>query len=156
MGHFVRDSEDLFEGVSYNWKTSPELREAMQRKVIALRELIEGREQRLKHLRAEYSIDAELLARLVMQFQKQSHGAGVVNYNNQGDGKEKLIPAGVIANIIREQEMIDSERGQIRKLELILRNLRDTEPYNDQETGETKTRGCVHRLNDTELEFLGF
>jgi hypothetical protein len=156
MGHFVRDSSDLFEGVSYNRKTSPELREAMQRKLIALHDLIEGREQRMKHLRAEYSIDAETLARLVMQFQKQSHGASVVNYNNQGDGKDRLIPAGVIANIIREQEMIDSERGQIHKIELILRNLRDTEPYNDEQTGETKTRGCIHQLNDTELEFLGF
>lgn len=154
MGHYVRNADDWFDGVSYNKKTSIELREAMQRKVASLREHIEQRELRIRRIRTEYSIDADLLARLVIQFQKQN--ANVVNYNTQGEGRDALIPAGVIANIIREQEMIDSEHKQIRKLELILRNLRDTEPYNDSNTGETRTRNCIHTLSDEELEFLGF
>lgn len=156
MGHYVRNASDWFDGVSYNKKTSQELREAMQRKVVSLREHIEQREQRIRRIRAEYAIDADLLARLVIQFQGQNQGGSVVNYNTQGEGRDTLIPAGVIANIIREQEMIDSEHKQIRKLELILRNLRDTEPYNDASTGETRSRSCIHTLGDEELEFLGF
>ncbi|WNG50909.1 hypothetical protein F0U60_47355 [Archangium minus] len=62
----------------------------------------------------------------------------------------------MIANLIREREMIDSERGQIRKMELILRNLPDTELYNDPKTGEVKSRQPLHELTDEELEFLGF
>ena len=156
MGHYINQTEDWFEGVSYNRKTSSEVREAMQRKVTALREHIAGREQRLKQIRAEYGIDSDMLARLVIQFQRQEKSGGSINYNLQGEGREQIVPAGVIANIIREQEMIDSEQRQIRKLELILRNLRDTEPYNDPQSGETRRRDCIHQLTDEELEFLGF
>ena len=52
--------------------------------------------------------------------------------------------------------MIDSERGQIRKMELILRNIPDMELYNDLKTGEVKSRQPLHKLTDEELEFLGY
>ncbi|MEN0067076.1 MAG: hypothetical protein AAGA48_33405 [Myxococcota bacterium] len=52
--------------------------------------------------------------------------------------------------------MIDSERSQIDKLSLVLRNLHDQEPYVDDRTGELKYRACVHDLDDQELEYLGF
>ncbi len=155
MGHFVETPASLFRSVRYSTKTSPELREAMQRKVTALRSSGEERERRILKLRDEYFIDAEHLSRLVLQFQNSD--SAMVSYSAQRrEGGETIIPAGVIAHIVREREMIDSEHDQIRKMELILRNLRDSEPYLDPHTGETRTRACLHSLTDDELELLGF
>lgn len=153
MGHKFNYADDMFSSVYFNKKTSEEVRVAMARKLAEVRALSATREVRIMKLREEYEIDAELLAQLVMQFHrnKDEH---VTNYNNQ-PGKA-IIPAGVIANIIREQEMIDNERKQVRKMELVLRNLRDTELYHTEDTGETKERACIHFLSDAELEYLGF
>lgn len=155
MGHRVDRPADMFDSVRYNIKTTPEIRAAMQRKVKEIASNIEEREARMRRIREEYQIDAERLAALVIQF--QNNDSGFVSYQAQGDSKHAVVvPAGVIANIIREREMIDSERGQIRKMELILRNIPDMELYNDLKTGEVKSRQPLHKLTDEELEFLGF
>ncbi len=157
MGHRIDDSSILFRSVRYNTKTTAEIREAMQKKVVEIKKLSLERETRIHKIRDEYQIDPERLANLVIQFQKND--SGFVSYNQQnqsGSEAPKLIPAGVIANIISEREMIDSERDQIRKLELVLRNLRDTEHYASPRTGEILTRTCLHQLTDNELEYLGF
>ncbi|WP_338865452.1 hypothetical protein [Myxococcus stipitatus] len=157
MGHYVEQPTEMFESVRYNTKTTPELRGAMQKKVKELGGRIDEREARMRRIRDEYQIDAERLATLVMQFQKKARGSEMVSYQSQGgDSGDALIPAGVIANIIREREMVDSERAQIRKLELVLRNLPDSELYNDPKTGEVKSRQPLHQLTDDELEYLGF
>jgi len=155
MGHHVDRPADMFDSVRYNIKTTPEIRAAMQKKVKEITSNIEEREARMRRIREEYQIDAERLATLLIQF--KNNDSGFVSYQAQGDSKRDLvIPAGVIANLIREREMIDSEGGQIRKMELILRNIPDMELYNDQKTGEVKSRQPLHRLTDDELEFLGF
>lgn len=155
MGYQIERPSELFESVRYNTKTTPELREAMQKKVKELTARIQDREARMKRIRDEYQIDAERLANLVMQFKNK--GSEFVSYQSQGGAsRDTVVPAGVIANIIREREMIDSERGQIRKLELVLRNIPDTELYNDPKTGEVKSRQPLHQLTDDELEYLGF
>ncbi|AGC46315.1 hypothetical protein MYSTI_05027 [Myxococcus stipitatus DSM 14675] len=157
MGHYVEQASGMFDSVRYNTKTTPELRVAMQKKVKELMGRIDEREARMRRIREEYQIDAERLATLVMQFQKQSRGSEMQSYQSQGGASgAALIPAGVIANIIREREMVDSERAQIRKVELVLRNLSDTELYNDPKTGEVKSRQPLHQLTDDELEYLGF
>jgi hypothetical protein len=153
MGHKVDRIESLFSDVCYRKKTSAELRTAMQRKVQEIKTLSQTREGRILKLREDYEIDAELLSRLVIQFHR-NETSGSVNYNHQ-PGKS-IIPAGVIANIIREQEMIDSERDQLRKLDLVIRNMRDTEFYFADDTGEHRERACIHELSDYELEYLGF
>ena len=102
----------------------------MTRKVEEVRGLSKAREERIVKLRADYEIDAELLAQLVMQFQRNQND-NLTNYNSQ-PGK------------------------QLRKMELVLRNLRDTELYQTRDTGETRERRCVHFLTDDELEYLGF
>ena len=147
-------SNDLFEDVIYNKKTTAELREAMSRKVISLGAALVQREGRLIKLREEYAIDAERLADLILRFKNEGHSH--TSYDNQGSADAPLIPAGVIANIVREREMIDLERGQLRKMELILRNIKDTEPYIDEHSGEHRERPCIHTLTDHELEYLGF
>ncbi|MCB9755412.1 MAG: hypothetical protein H6713_36190 [Myxococcales bacterium] len=155
MGHRIENTTTMFRSVVYNIKTTPELRGAMERKLEELTGLIEAREGRVKRLREEYEIDAEQLAQLVIKFQNDD--SGFVSYNQQGGGpREKLVPAGVIANIIREREMVDSERNQIRKLNLILRNIKDEEFFTHPRTGELGTRRCLHELTDSELEYLGF
>ena len=153
MGHKINHVEELFSDVCYNKKNSIELRGAMTRKVDEIKALSQTREGRIVKLREDYEIDAELLSRLVMQFHRDKQ-TNSINYNQQ-PGKI-IIPAGVIANIIREQEMIDSEREQLSKLALVLRNLRDTEFYFAEDTGEHRERLCIHQLSDHELEYLGF
>lgn len=153
MGHKMNHVEGLFVDVSYNKKNSVELRAAMTRKVNEIKAMRQAREVRIVKIREEYEIDAELLSRLVMQFHRDKQSDSI-NYNQQ-PGKN-IIPAGVIANIIREQEMIDSEREQLNKLDLVLRNLRDTEFYFAVDTGEHRERLCIHELSDHELEYLGF
>ena len=150
MGYAVQRT--LFEDVRYNTKTTPEVREAMVRKVEAIRALIAEREVRIERVRDEHSIDAEQLAILVMRYKKD---AQFVSYERQGTGRDP-VPAGVIANLVREQEMIDSEQHQIWKLELVLRNLRDEEMYLEPRTGQVKVRPSLHQLDDQELEYLGF
>lgn len=154
MGHYVSEVDRLFQRVNYRTKTSGELRAAMTEKVGLLRTSMEEREARMRQIRDEYSLDAERLAVLVMRYQE---GKNSVSYQNQGPGTSGgLVPAGVIANLVREREMIDSEHDQIAKLELILRNMRDDELYHDPRTGEVKTRPALHQLTDQELEYLGF
>jgi transposase-like protein len=155
MGYRVEKPTELFESVRYNTKTTPELREAMKKMVLEIAARIEDREGRMKRIRDEYQIDSERLAALVIQYQNRD--SDFVSYQAQGGAsRDAVVPAGVIANIIREREMIDSERGQIRKLELVLRNLPETELYNDPRTGEVRSRQPLHQLTDDELEFLGF
>ncbi len=155
MGHRIDSPSTMFRSVVYNIKTTPQLRAAMEKKLVELTGLIADRETRVQRLRDEYEIGAEQLAQLVIKFQNDD--SGFVSYNQQGDGRrEKLVPAGVIANIIREREMVDSERNQIRKLNLILRNIKDEEFYTNPRTGEIGTRQSLHKLTDAELEYLGF
>ncbi|TQF09790.1 hypothetical protein FJV41_42850 [Myxococcus llanfairpwllgwyngyllgogerychwyrndrobwllllantysiliogogogochensis] len=155
MGYRIERPAELFESVRYNTKTTPDLRGAMRKKVEELETRIAEREGRLQRIRDEYQIDPERLATLVIQYQNKE--SAFVSYQAQGGSpRDTVVPAGVIANIIREREMIDSERGQIRKLELVLRNLPESELYNDPRTGEVKSRQPLHQLTDDELEYLGF
>ena len=152
MGHRIKRIESLLSDVVYNYKSSDVLREAMTKKVGELRARIVERGVRTQKIRDEYSIDAERLAVLLMRFQQND--SGFVSYENQGG--ESVVPAGVIASLVREREMIDNEQEQITKLELVLRNLMDTVQFAVHGTGEIKTRPAVHELSDSELEYLGF
>ena len=154
MGYAARDTSRLFAGFDYSTKTTPEVREAMERKLETLRANIADREARVAKIRDQYNIDAERLAVLVMRFQENKE---FISYEKQGanDG-EGLIPAGVIANLVREHEMIDSEREQMWRIELINRNLRDEQMYYHPKTGEIMTRAALHDLSDRDLEYLGF
>ena len=151
MGHRVSGIENWFNDVVYRFKTSAELRKAMSAKVETLEARRTEREGRMQRIRDEYNIDAEKLAVLLMRFKKTS---GTVSYDNQGEGD--LIPAGVIANLVREREMIDNELQQVKKLKLVQRNLKDEVQFAVEGTGEIKTKPAVHELDDEELEYLGF
>ncbi len=153
MGYRITAS-DMFDDVIYNIKTTDELREAMKDKIVALEESRSKREERMERLRAEYNIGPEQLAELLLRFKNEGSSRST-SYDDQ-DSDEPLVPAGVIANLVRERDMLSTERDQRRKLELILRNIKDTEPYIHEETGEVRERPCIHHLTDRELEYLGF
>lgn len=151
MGYNISSTKNLFNDVIYNKKTSAEIRDAMTRKTSEIKQNISTREDRIQKIRNEYSIDAERLTTLVMRFKNNS--GDFVSYEHQGGPS---VPAGVIANLIQERTMIDTELQQLRKLELVLRNLRDEEPYTHPRTGEVCMRQAIHELDDDELEYLGF
>ena len=156
MGHYVNRTSEMFEDLSYAIKTTEELREAFSAKIVQVRERVEERQGRIVKLREENQLSAERLAQLVSLFQ-QDADAYLTNYDHQGQGDgERIIPAGVIANIVREYSMIENEKKQVRRMELVSRNLRDTEPFYNPRTGEHGVRPCIHELTDHELEYLGF
>jgi len=152
MGYQINRIKSLFSDVVYSYKTSDQLRIAMTAKVVELKERIKEREIRTQRIRAEYEIDAEQLAVLLIRFQQDD--SGMVSYEKQGGSK--VVPAGVIANLVREREMIDNEAEQIGKIELVMRNMLDEVQFAVHGTGELKTRPAVHELSDDELEYLGF
>ena len=68
---------------------------------------------------------------------------------------EVQVPAGVVANIVTEKNLIESEREEAKRLELILRNLRTEMPAVDEKTGAFVYKAVVHTLSDEEIEYLG-
>ncbi|MEC9440728.1 MAG: hypothetical protein VYE40_06500 [Myxococcota bacterium] len=154
MGH--RINYQMFEGTSYSIKTTEQLREAFTKKIEEVDLRIKDRRQRLIKLREDNALSAERLAQLVSLFRRDS-SAYITNYNRQNaqDG-EPIVPAGVIANIVSEYDMIENEQDQIQRMQLISRNLLDEEPYYNPRTGEHGIRPCIHELTDDELEYLGF
>ena len=153
MGHFVQDSDRMFRSTTYRQKTTPELRTALEQKVQRVNDLLAERAERVKSLCETFEISDQELTNLVLQHQDED--SRFVSYEPQGD-RSKPVPAGAIANIIQEKKMTESERAQLRKLELVLRNLQETEYYSHPETGILQTRECIHELTDSELEYLGF
>ena len=165
MGAF-NEVEDMFRGVSYNKFTSPQVREAMTRKAEAVRAKIEERRGRIEKITRENEITPEALSDLIVQYtqdQRQGRGSNLkMSYSIPNSGssgnqpKETIVPAGVIANLVTEKELISSEMAEVKRLDLILRNLKDTEPFVDATTGELLRRAIVHMLDDTDIEYLGF
>ena len=153
MGYRVSGT-DMFDEVIYNIKSSDELRVAMKDKIEVLEASRTRREERMEKLREEYAIGPERLADLLLRFKNEGSSRST-SYDDQ-DPDAPIVPAGVIANLVRERDMLTTERDQRRKLELILRNIKDTEPYVHEETGEVRERPCIHHLTDRELEYLGF
>ena len=164
MGAF-NEVEEMFRGVSYNKFTSPQVREAMTRKAEAVRAKIEERRGRIEKITHENEITPEALSDLIVQYtqdQRRGSSSHKMSYSIPNSGssgnqpKETVVPAGVIANLVTEKELISSETAEVKRLDLILRNLKDTEPFVDATTGELRQHAIVHRLDDTDIEYLGF
>ena len=148
--------ESWFCDVEYNIKTASEIRTAMDTKNVELVANIQVRETRIVALCEQFEISSERLASLVLEYRNRDSDT-MVSFEAQtrADG-ETLVPAGVIANIVQERSMVESEKAQITKLKLVQRNLCDTEQFPVSGTGEIKTRPCIHKLDDEELIYLGF
>ena len=156
----------MFRGVNYNKYTSSVVREKMEAKITALRSKVEERRGRVTKLMEEHSITSEMLSDMVIQYMKdKERGTSRMSYNTQSAGSangpdlrsktEVVVPAGAVANIVTEKNLIESETEEAKRMVLIVRNLRDTLPAVDEKTGELVERAVIHSLNDEEIEYLG-
>lgn len=166
MGQF-RHAESMFRGVSYNKFTSVVIKNAMEQKILGLKAKIEDRRGRVARLLAEHRVTSEMLSDMIILYLKdQQEGRARLSYSNSArlppEGTQASqtdvvdVPAGAIANLITEKSLIESEGTEVRRLELIVRNLKETEPAVRTDTGELYQRAMIHTLTDDEIEYLGF
>lgn len=140
-------------------KTSDEIITKAQGKRLSLQAKVEERKERIKRLRTEYSITDEVLIDLLQQARANARSA-VTQYTSntkvsKGPGMSEesvIVPAGVVNNLMTEQDFIASETTQAGDLDLIIRNL--TDAVDERRGQEGKWRG--HRLSKEELIYLGF
>jgi len=141
-------------------KSSAQIVEKATAKVAALRAKIEERRARIKTIRTTYEITDEVLIDLLQQARNQARNAQTVSYTSnarvaQGASMSEAtvtVPAGVVNNLMTEQDFIAGEQAQIRDLKLIIRNLEDLP---DTRPGCTDKR-VGHTLTKEELVYLGF
>jgi hypothetical protein len=157
MGVF-REVEVMFRGIVYNKFTSSVVRAALTAKVKAVQDKIEERHRRVEKIIADNEITPEAMNELILQYmQDQQRGnRNKMSYSTATlrIGTEKVVPAGVVANLATEKELISNETAEVRRMALILRNLKDTQPHVDDE-GRLVERPTVHTLDDTDIEYLG-
>lgn len=149
-------------------KSSTEIVDKMKAKVIALRQKINERMERVAKVRAEYKITDAVLVDLLQQARaaarrdadmgnkmsystKRDPGHAEIGAGNEGeDGEDLVIGAGVVNGLLTENDFIERETSQVAKLALIIRNLKDEE--RDWSDG----RKVGWSLNEDELTYLGF
>ena len=155
--------DDMLNQVVYNRFTSAEIRTKMEGKVQAIRAKVEERLGRITRIIADNGITPEALSDLVIQYnQDQKRGGGgkmayTVSTAPAGSrAPETMIPAGVVANLVTEKELVATETAEAKRLDLILRNLRDSYPHVNETTGATYQRTAIHTLSDSDMEYLGF
>lgn len=163
MGQF-NNVEGMFHGVSYNKFTSKVIRDAMTKKIVAVHHKVDDRRLRVAKLLKEHKITDAMLTDMVVQYMEdQKNRRERMSYSNSlrdpGDGskpRETAVPAGAIANLVTEKKLIDTELAEVKRLQLITRNLKDKEPAVNASTGKLYQKTCVHTLTDDEIEYLGF
>lgn len=157
----VEDIDHMF-NFAYE-KASTEITDKAAHKRGQILAKIEERKGRIKRLRAEYGITDEVLIDLLQQARADARTAAHSTYTSKArntgralDGGategDVIVPAGIVSNIMTEQDSISGELEQAAKLDLVIRNLVDLP---DERAGMAgKLRG--HRLTAGELVYLGF
>lgn len=138
-------------------KTSKDIVEAAKKKVSKIKAKIEEREARINKIRAEFGITDGVWAEILEQARKQANlnAAAMYTYSNsvqttEGRMHEETVTigAGTVNNLLSERDFVNGEKAQVQKLELVIRNLEDLPDANGNVRG--------HKLDNEELEFLGF
>ncbi len=138
-------------------KSSEEIKEKALAKIKVLQAKVEERKIRVKKTRDEYKVTDEVMSNILMQMRQASNNERasytVSNTSRPSSGggtisEEIVVPAGVINNILTEQDYIKSETDQVDKLNLVYRNLKDLKGEDGNPRG--------HKLNEQELIYLGF
>ena len=159
----------MFTGVNYRKFPTSTIRRQMESKVKAVEAKIQERGERLARIYKENDITPDRLGDILVQYhQDQNRGQSRNSYaisagptvgggdpSNPTEAKETLVPAGVIANIVTEKQLVAQEKDEVRKMNTILRNLNDTEYAVHPQNGDTISRAAVHTLTDDEIEYLG-
>lgn len=157
--------EHMFHHLSFQ-KTADEITAKVEAKIKKLREKIEERTLRVKRLRDEHGIDDAALIQLLtdarkaaqhpnvekMSYSFSSNSAG--SSGSEGKLEEKTIGAGVVNHLLTENDFIEAEKEQVKRLELIARNLKPLHHYSS-ETGVAYT-DQYFQLSYDELKYLDF
>lgn len=131
----------------------------MKTKVAALKAKIEERRVRVTKIRDEYGIsDAVYIglleeARQAMQQKDNRMSYTISNVPARGGLQESetiTIGAGVVNNLLTETDYIKAELAEVKRLELISRNLEDKKPSDPNDRIEG------HTLSESELQYLDF
>lgn len=148
-------SRSILSNLSFS-KSSVEIRTAVREKLERIRAKITEREGRIATLRSTYEItDTDMIQLLSQQARDAISNARITSttYSVGTDDNTKIIGAGVVQNLMTEQALIEQEREQITRLDLVVRNLRPL-PRHGQ-NGEAWEDDSFD-LGYSDLEFLGF
>jgi len=132
----------MFQEVKF-FKAGGEIAEKARTKAVAVAARIAEREARMAEVCAQYSLTAADLFALA---QAAGEHAGTAAYRGGYGGSAykapvRDLPAGVVSALVTESEQVESEREQVRTLELLARNI---DP------------AASHEISFAELEYLGF
>lgn len=145
-------------------KPAEEIVEKAKLKVVKLSEQIAKREVRIADLRREYDIDDAALIQLLLAAREQQkrssqaptsflYSKSVARPEGGKQMEETSIGAGVVNNLLTENDFIESESSQIKKLELLIRNLKPIPRY---AANGARLPDEEFQLSAEELTFLGF
>lgn len=155
----AQNLDHMFGHLSFK-KTATEIVGAATAKVATVKAKIEERQKRINDLRKEYGIDDAALVQLLTAARKQSQSMqftySSVSNAQVGGGKmeEKTIGAGVVNNLLTENDFIEGERDQVKALERIIRNLKPIPQYATGNGLALPDAGFT--LSTDELDYLGF
>src|SRR5262245_58157710 len=133
----------MFQEVKF-FKPGSEIAEKARAKVAVIAAKITKREKRMAEVCAEHSLSpADLFALAQSGAEHAGTGSYLGGYGGGGTYKAPVrdLPAGVVSSLVTESEQIESERRQVRTLELLARNI---DPSKN------------HEISFAELEYLAF
>lgn len=154
---------NMFHTFSY-LKSSEEIISKSVQKVTDVHKKIEERRIRIKALRTEYKITDAVYIDLLEQARdamkrndnrmSYSVSNAIHDKRSSAGGLQEsdtiTVGAGVVNNLLTESDHIKSEEAQVKKLQLIIRNLKDEE----REWSDGRKIG--YHLGESELEYLNF
>lgn len=138
-------------------KSAAEIIEKMRTKIDKVKDKIEERQRRLADLRREHAIDDAALIQLLTAARKNVNAQSYsytsnVSATSRGM-EERTIGAGVVNNLLTENDFIESERDAVKRMEMIVRNLKPIPHYASSGTPLPEQE---FELGQEELEYLGF
>lgn len=148
----------MFGNFAYE-KSIDEITAAMGKKIEGLKAKIEDRQQRIVRLRKEFDITDEQMIDLLTQYGNELVSNRTVNVSMSyttkatNSSEQKIIGAGVVQNLMTEKSLIETEKDSVERMERIVRNLRPIRHVTSEGAEWTQT---TFRLNDDELDYLGF
>jgi len=138
-------------------KNASEIAEKAKAKTLALKAKIEERQRRIAELREAHGIDDAALVDLLTQARRNDRAVTFQYTSNAPANKkgpeERTIGAGVVNNLLTENDFIEADKASVKRLEILGRNLR---PLSRITSNGTRYEENGFPLSYEELEFLGF
>lgn len=148
----------LLNNVEY-FKTAGEIVEKCRIKIASLSNKIEERKGRIKAIRTEHQIDDAALVELLTAMRKNadqrsfSYSTGPMGDNSGRGSEERTIAAGTVNALLTESDFIESEKAQVEKLDLIVRNLKPVRRFSSD---GTELPDAGFNVGHSDLRYLGF